>query len=136
MRGQSATWTDRRIRPAVYERNITVGQFVPLDVCYAFLARRSTSWRHCHYFAHIRISTSTGSANSHLLAMLRLHLQNASTGSEAASLIYRESTRAASSIVECEFASEHLRSQNFQAHTKRMSLYVYDLEMEQLFYYA
>lgn len=81
MRGQSAAWTDRRIRPAVYERNIAVCQFVPLDVCHAFLARRSTSRRHRHYFAHIRVSTSTGSANSHLLAMLGLHLQNVSTGS-------------------------------------------------------
>lgn len=43
MRGQSATWTDRRIRPTVHERNITAGQLVPLDVCHAFLARRSTS---------------------------------------------------------------------------------------------
>lgn len=55
MRGQSAAWTDRRIRPTVHERNITAGQFVPFDVCHAFLARRSTSRRHCHHFAHIRV---------------------------------------------------------------------------------
>lgn len=55
MRAQSATWTDRRIRPAVHERNITAGQLVPLDVCHAFLARGSTSRRHCHHFAHIRV---------------------------------------------------------------------------------
>lgn len=55
MRAQSAAWTDRWIRPAVHERNITVGQFVPFDVCHAFLARGSTSRRHCHHFAHIRV---------------------------------------------------------------------------------